>query len=270
MTKPLLQAKSVSVTFRRGGLFGRGHVQALRGVDLSVAAGEIVAIVGESGSGKSTLGRCIAGLLRPTGGQLILDDEPYGGRVGTAVSASFRKDVQMVLQNPFDALNPVYTIAHHLARPLALHHQLDAVSTRARSCALLEQVELSPAETFLQRFPNELSGGQRQRATIARALAVQPRLIVADEPTSMLDIPVRRGVLQLFETIRSEQGIGVVLITHDIAAADAISDRIIVLKEGLVVEEGPSKQLIRAPQHPYTQALLAAIPRGLAGRKRLT
>ena len=165
----------------------------------------------------------------------------------------------MVFQDPFSSLNPVHTIEHHLLRPLLRHRRAPVAEVRARAVELLRTVGLEPAEEFLQRHPYELSGGQRQRVAIARALAVEPDLLVADEPTSMLDVSIRTGVLNLLVQLKRERGLAILLITHDLASARYLADRILVLFRGRVVEEGPSADVVREPMHPYTRALLASI-----------
>ena len=261
MTQTLLSADNISVRFRQGGRLSGRDIWALRGVTVALQPNEIVAVVGESGSGKSTLGRALSGLIQPTGGDIRFE--------GARLSKRTTRDVQMVLQNPFDALNPVHTIRHHVIRPLAIHHAGSRAEMNKRATALLEQVELTPPETYLDRHPHALSGGQRQRVLIARALAVGPRVLVADEPTSMLDVSVRADVLRLLERLRTEQGISVVLITHDLAAAALIADRIMVLKDGECVETGPTNDVLCRPSHEYTKALLDAIPTGRPGRLRM-
>jgi peptide/nickel transport system ATP-binding protein len=250
---PLLQLEAVEKRFSSGGLFGKKRsVAALDNVSLTVSRGEAVALVGESGSGKSTLARVVLRLTKPDSGAVLLDgfDVP--------ASLAYRARVQMIFQDPFASLNPVHTVLHHLARPLLRHRKATKATVRARATGLLETVGLEPAEEMLDRHPHQLSGGQRQRVAIARALAVEPDLLVADEPTSMLDVSLRAGILKLLKGLK-ERGLGILLITHDLASARALADRIAVLNKGRIVEEGPAAQVIGAPQHPYTRALLAAV-----------
>ncbi len=278
---PLLELRGISKTFVSRGLFSRGgRVVAARDVAFQVRRGEAVALVGESGSGKSTLARMVLRLEQPDGGQVLLDGVDVLAREPRRASLAYRGRVQMVFQDPFSSLNPVHTIEHHLvrplmrhgrglnpardvqhhlARPLLRHRRAAAAEVRARALELLRTVGLEPAEDFIHRHPYELSGGQRQRVAIARALAVEPDLLVADEPTSMLDVSIRTGVLNLLLQLKRERGLAILLITHDLASARYLADRILVLFRGRVVEEGPSADVVRDPRHPYTRALLASI-----------
>jgi ABC-type glutathione transport system ATPase component len=216
-----------------------GAHAALDEVSFDLHVGEVLALVGESGSGKSTLARLLARLERPDHGTIRLDGK-----------------VQMVFQDPFASLNPARRVRHHLARPLLLHGESAGRGLDERIASLLTSVGLDPA--LAGRFPHELSGGQRQRVAVARALAAEPRLLVADEPTSMLDASLRADLLALLRRLARDRGLGVLLITHDLASAAAIADRVIVLHRGRVVEEGPIGPTLRAPVHPYTRALLDA------------
>lgn len=254
-----VDVQDIHVHFRQGGRIGGRTIKALNGVSFTLHANEILAIVGESGSGKSTLGRTVAGLIKPVKGTVHLP-------TATGSRRAKHQHIQMVLQNPFDSLNPIHNVAHHLHRALKLHHPDSEASLNTRSKALLTQVDLVPPETYLHRFPHALSGGQRQRVMIARALAVAPRILIADEPTSMLDVSVRSEILQLLADARDKEGLGIILITHDLAAAALIADNILVLKNGTCVEQGDTKTVLNQPQHPYTKTLLAAIPRGQPGR----
>jgi len=225
------------------------RVVAAEKVSFRVERGEAVALVGESGSGKSTIAR----LLLRLDGVDVLEREPR------AASLAYRGRVQMIFQDPFGSLNPVRTVAEHLEPPLKRFGAGEGGLLRERALDLLRTVGLQPAEDFIDRLPFELSGGQRQRVAIARALAVQPDLLVADEPTSMLDVSIRTGVLNLLATLKRERGLAILLITHDLAVARYLADRILVLYRGRVVEDGPSRALLESPAHPYTRALLASI-----------
>jgi peptide/nickel transport system ATP-binding protein len=241
---------------------GRGlrarTLHAVRDVSLDVARGEIVALVGESGSGKSTIARAIARLVPVASGAIAPDGED--ARPGRRPSRAWRRRVQMIFQDPFGSLNPVHDIAHHLIRPLRLHGTR-ATEAREAARALLEEVGLRPAADYLDKHPHALSGGQRQRVAIARALAPRPDLLLADEPTSMLDVSLRVEVLRLLRRLRDERGLTQILITHDLAAARFTADRIVVLYAGQVMEDAPAGALLDAPLHPYTRLLVAAIPR---------
>ncbi|HTJ47673.1 MAG TPA: ABC transporter ATP-binding protein [Kofleriaceae bacterium] len=226
--------------------------RALADVTFDVARGEAVALVGESGSGKSTTARVIARLTPPTEGSV-----QFGG--ARLSNRAFRARVQMIFQDPFASLDPIHTIGYHLARPLVIHKRVTNKSELgARVRALLEQVGLS-AE-LVRKHPHQLSGGQRQRVAIARALAVDPELILADEPTSMLDASIRIGILNLLRDLKEQRGIALVFITHDLASARYLADRTLVMYAGHIVESGPSAEVMDAPKHPYTKLLLASLP----------
>jgi oligopeptide/dipeptide ABC transporter ATP-binding protein len=232
-----------------------GPVNAVNGVDFHVAAGEAVGLVGESGSGKSTIGLLVTRLLAPTAGTIRFD-----GRDITALREAelraLRAKLQIVFQDPWGALNPRMTIARALEEPLKLHTGLERAARVARVRELAERVRLPLAS--LERFPNELSGGQLQRVSIARALATQPKLIVLDEPTSSLDLSVRAGILQLLDEIRRESGVAILFISHDLETVELVTDRVLVLYLGAVVEQGATRAIFARPAHPYTQTLLSA------------
>ncbi|MBK9519353.1 MAG: ABC transporter ATP-binding protein [Anaeromyxobacter sp.] len=260
----MLQVTELTRTFAAGGSPWRPtRTAAVDGVSFSVRRGEVVALVGASGSGKSTIARLLLRLDEPDGGRILLDGRDVLAEEPRGASLAYRRRVQLVFQDPFASLNPVHTVAHHLERPLLRHGlaggaRSGSAALRRRLAALLDTVGLTPAGDFLDRHPASLSGGQRQRVAIARALAVEPDLLVADEPTSMLDVSIRTGVLNLLARLKRERGLAVLLITHDLASARYLADRILVLQQGRVVEEGPSRALLAAPSHPYTRALLAA------------
>jgi peptide/nickel transport system ATP-binding protein len=249
--------EGVGVSFPRGGYPPRA-LRAVHGLDLQLSRGEIVALVGESGSGKSTIAKLIARLLEPSEGRILVDGvDVTRGRVGR----DFRSQVQMVFQDPFSSLNPTKTIAHHIQRPLLLHGKASHATVSDKVLELLSDVGLQPAEQFARAMPHALSGGQRQRVAIARALAPEPGLLLADEPTSMLDVSVRMEVLRLLRRLREDRGLAILLITHDLGAAAWLADRVGVLYGGQLLEMGPSDEVLAHPKHPYTQLLLAAAPR---------
>ncbi|GAA3014366.1 ATP-binding cassette domain-containing protein [Microbacterium aurantiacum] len=260
---PVLSVRGLEKTFTVGGALSRSRVRALGGVDLDIAPGEIVALVGESGSGKSTLARCIARLEQPSAGTFLFEGDDIMATQRRRPTRAYRSAVQMIFQDPFGSLNPVHRVEHFLERPLRLHGVTGrgpggrAAMDRAKA-RLMEKVGL-PAE-MLERYPHELSGGQRQRVAIARALAVDPRLILADEPTSMLDVSVRIGVLNLMRALCEEQGISMLYITHDLASARYLADRIVVMFAGEFVESGNAMDLLAHPAHPYTRLLISAVP----------
>ncbi len=256
----LLEVRGIRKTFTSRALFGEARrVVAAEDVSFRIDRGEAVALVGESGSGKSTVARLLLRLEPPDGGVIYLDGEDVFARERRRASLGYRGRVQMVFQDPFGSLNPVHNVAHHLVRPLLRHNQAKRGEARARAIELLRTVGLEPAEEFIDRYPYELSGGQRQRVAIARALAVDPDLLVADEPTSMLDVSIRMGVLNLLAELKRERQLAILLITHDLASARYLANRILVLYRGRVVEDGPSSALVGTPAHPYTRALLASI-----------
>jgi len=234
-------------------------VVAVDNVSFRIDRGEAVALVGESGSGKSTIARILVRLESPDGGEILLDGENVLSREPRRASLGYRGRVQMVFQDPFGSLNPVHSVAHHIERPLLRHGRAKAGEAREQAMALLRTVGMEPAEEFIDRHPYELSGGQRQRVAVARALAVEPDLLVADEPTSMLDVSIRMGILNLLARLKREHRLAILLITHDLASARYLADRILVLYRGRIVEEGRSSELVEKPNHPYTRALLASI-----------
>ncbi|MFC7404713.1 ATP-binding cassette domain-containing protein [Georgenia alba] len=254
----LLEATGVEKTFR--GRRGGKPVRAVVDATLQVRPGDFVAIVGESGSGKSTLARLLLGLLPATNGTVAFDGVPLG-QMGTAQRRAFRRSVQAVLQDPAGSLNPRKKVATLIGEVAALHDVArgrDAV--RDKVLEVLELVGLTPAEQFLDRFPHELSGGQRQRVLLARAIVLDPRIIVADEAVSALDASVKAGVLALMDDLRRRLGVGYVFITHDLPVVKKVAEHVYVMKSGEIVEEGTKDTIFGNPEHPYTRALLAAAP----------
>jgi oligopeptide/dipeptide ABC transporter ATP-binding protein len=243
-------------------LLGRssGTVRAVDGVSLSMAPGEVLGLVGESGSGKSTLGRALLGLVRPTSGSIRYDGREL---VGLAESdlRPLRRKLQMVFQDPHASLNPSMTVGRAIGDALRIHKMFpDADERRAAVATALERVGLAPAERFIDKYPAELSGGQKQRAVIARAIVLGPSLLVADEPISMLDMSVRAKILGLLDELRSDLGLTYVYITHDLASARFFCDRVAIMYLGKIVEIGPVSAIFENPRHPYTKALLRAVP----------
>lgn len=266
---PILETVDLRKTY--GSARGGGQV-ALGGVSLSLEAGEIVALVGQSGSGKSTLVSLFIGLERPTAGRLSIEGIDVTA-ADERVWRTVRRRVQIVFQDPYDSLDPRQTIAEIVEEPLRVHrgHRFGE-SRRERNRRVeraLEEVGLTPVAGFLSRRPPELSGGQRQRVAIAAALVIEPVLLLADEPVSMLDVSVRAEVLNLLVELRARRNLAVLYVTHDLATAAYVADRLVVLDHGLIVESGPVREVFAAPRHDYTRALLAALPSlERAGRRR--
>jgi peptide/nickel transport system ATP-binding protein len=261
VSPPLLEVEDLGVTFPIGGGWRPQRLHALSGASFTLARGEIVAVVGESGSGKSTLGRLLTRLEQPTSGRIRLDGEDVLHTQPSRPSRAYRSRVQMIFQDPFGSLNPAHTILHHITRPLLIHGKATEPTARQRALTLLETVGLAPASDFVDKHPHALSGGQRQRVAIARALAAEPDLLIADEPTSMLDVSIRMDVLHLLQRLRDERNLALLLITHDLAAARYLADRVLVMYAGQLMEELPAKTLGRRARHPYTRLLVAASPR---------
>lgn len=236
---------------------GAGQMKALDDVSFTLSSGQTVGLVGQSGSGKSTIAKILTQLERPTTGQVRLDGTPIPRR-GAALRR-YRQQLRMVFQDPFASLNPYHSIRYHIERPLRLDGVVPPDQIESEVRRLLGRVRLDAA-AVIDRRPHELSGGQRQRVAIARALASRPRLLVADEPVSMLDVSIRLGVLNLLADLQREEGLGVLYITHDLATARHFSDEIIVLNQGRIVEHGPADDVILHPQDPYTKELRAASP----------
>ena len=245
----------------RRGMLKTDTLRALKNINVQILKGKALALVGESGSGKSTCAKLFSRVLQPTQGRVLLDDIDANTLQTKKDVHRYRRRVQMIFQDPFASLNPVWSIEHHIARPLLLHHaKLEKMALKKKCTALLETVGLEPALEMLQRFPHELSGGQRQRVAIARALAVEPDFILADEPTSMLDVSLRLGILNLLAKLKRDQGIGFLYITHDITSARYFGDDIAVMYQGQIVETGNAKAVTDNPKHAYTQQLIKAIP----------
>lgn len=263
---PLLEVRHLTKYFPVGSVLKTQQVHAVEDVSFQVERGQVVAVVGESGSGKSTTIRLISRLMPVTSGEILYAGEDILKKEPKQASLAYRRKVQMIFQDPFASLNPVYTVEHHLTRPLLIHKTVKtSEELRNKIHELLSIVGLNPPQEIASRYPHQLSGGQRQRVAIARALAVNPDLILADEPISMLDVSIRIGVLNLMNQLKEERGIAYVYITHDLASARYIGDKIMVMYAGNMVEGGDSEEIMKNPLHPYTQLLLSAVPDPRAG-----
>jgi oligopeptide/dipeptide ABC transporter ATP-binding protein len=235
-------------------------VHAVDEVTFELGRGEVLALVGESGCGKSTLALTLMGLERPTGGQIVYEGQDVTHLSGTGLK-ELRRHIQMIFQDPYESLNPMMTIGEIVAEPLAVHRLASNADTRAqRVQQALEDAGLRPAQAFLGRYPHELSGGQRQRVVIASALVLEPIVLLADEPVSMLDVSIRAEILNVLVELRQKRGISILFITHDLSTAAYFADRIAVMYLGRVVEIGPTEQVLKSPRHPYTKALLSVVP----------
>jgi oligopeptide/dipeptide ABC transporter ATP-binding protein len=261
MSRPFLQIDDLKTHFpvEKGFLFKRraGTVRAVDGVSLELRQGEILGLVGESGCGKSTLGRTVLQLIHPTAGSVILDGRRLTGLRGRELRES-RSAYQMIFQDPYASLNPRMTVFSALAEAMRAHRNIPKSELPARVSALLQKVGLPPGARG--KYPHEFSGGQRQRVAIARALAVEPQLLVADEPVSALDVSIQAQIINLLARLSREMGLTLVFISHDLSVVNHISERIAVMYLGRIVEIGPAARVFEHPLHPYTRALISAIP----------
>ncbi|HEY0570632.1 MAG TPA: ABC transporter ATP-binding protein [Enterovirga sp.] len=243
------------------------YLKAVDGVSFAIREGEVLGLAGESGCGKSTTGMTLLRLHQPSGGEIRFAGHDLAPKQGAAGLRAFRKHAQIVFQNPYESLNPRFTVAQSVAEPVGIHFPGPAQQRRARVVRALERAGLTPAETFLDRYPHQLSGGQMQRVAIARAISVEPRFLVADEPVSMLDVSIRAGILNLLRHFARDLGMSILYISHDLSTMRHICDEVAIMYLGRIVEKGPTEAILDDPRHPYAQALMAAAP-VMGARKR--
>ncbi len=260
MAEHLLEVTDLVTAYSGRSVFRRGEpVRAVDGISLTVDAGEVLAIVGESGCGKTSAVQTILRMVDAASGSIVFEGEDVT-RIPERGLRRMRRGMQMVYQDPYESLDPRFTVRDTMTEPLLVHERrLSRGERDERIARALETVSLAPAESYLDRYPHELSGGQRQRVAIAAALVMNPRLLIADEPVSMLDVSVRAGILDLLASLCA-RGLGVIMITHDLSTAARFADRIAVMYLGRIVEEGRADEVIHRPRHPYTRALLSVVP----------
>jgi len=258
---PLLEVDGLSKNFALRGLWSRKTLHAVDDVSFTIGRREIVALVGESGSGKSTIARLLALVYKASSGEMRFEGQLISALRGRSDKRAFRGHVPMVFQDPYSSINPAHRVSHGILRAIKLHRPDIPRSGRdAEALRIMDSVGLRPGAEMLSKYPYELSGGQRQRVGFAQALALRPKLILADEPVSMLDVSIRVGVLNLMAELRAREDVSILYITHDLASARYIADRVIVMYAGHIVEVGPTEQVLAAPRHPYTRLLLSAVP----------
>ena len=259
--EPLLRVDRMSRHFKIGNAVSRKTLHAVDDASFSIGERQIVAVAGESGSGKSTVARVLAKIYKPTSGEVYFQGKPISAIKSRRDRLRYSGDVPMVFQDPFSSINPVFRVSHGVLRALKLHRpDLSKEKRYAEAVRVFDAVGLNPGADVLERYPHELSGGQRQRVGFAQALAMRPKLILADEPVSMLDVSIRIGLLNVMANLRDSEGVSILYITHDLASARYVTDRLIIMYAGHIVETGPAEDVLSRPRHPYTELLLAAAP----------
>jgi len=259
--EPLLRVERLSRHFKIGNALSRATLHAVDDATFSVGERQIVAVAGESGSGKSTVARVLAKIYKPTSGEVYFQGKPLSAIRSRRDRLRYSGEVPMVFQDPFSSINPVFRVSHGVMRALKLHRpELTKDQCYAEAVRVFDAVGLNPGADVLQRYPHELSGCQRQRVGFAQALSMRPKLILADEPVSMLDVSIRIGLLNVMAKLRDGEGVSILYITHDLASARYVTDRLIIMYAGHVVETGPAEDVLSSPRHPYTELLLAAVP----------
>jgi len=257
----LLELKSVTKHFRVHEFLKKvAYVHAMDDISFKIRRGEILSIVGESGSGKTTTAKLVAKIHRADSGEITFNGKSIYDETYTRDRLSYKRQIQMIFQDPFASLNPTQTIKAIMSRPFVIHRLAEKKNINARIHEILKKVGMDPPEQYMNKFPHELSGGQRQRINIARVISVNPALVLADEPTSMLDVSIRMIIMNMMKKFRDEQGISYLYITHDLAGARYISDRIAVMYAGMIMEIGKADDVIQKAYHPYTQLLRSAAP----------
>jgi peptide/nickel transport system ATP-binding protein len=269
VSTPVLELRGLTVEFPSR----RGTLRAVDGVSLHIAAGEILGVVGESGAGKSLTGTAVTGLLEPPGriaaGEILLQGEPIHALPPAEMRRIRGRRIGAIFQDPLTSLNPLFTVGEQIAETIRAHLPLSRAAARARALALLEEVGIPAATTRIDQYPHQFSGGMRQRVVIALALCAEPVLVIADEPTTALDVSIQAQITALLRGLCRRHGAAVMLVTHDMGVIAETADRVAVMYAGRVVEVGPVERLIRAPRHPYTAGLMASIPSRRGGRARL-
>jgi peptide/nickel transport system ATP-binding protein len=260
-TEPLLRTENLTKHFKIGSALSQRTLHAVDGVNLAIGEQQIVALAGESGSGKSTIARLLARIYKPTSGEIYFEGRPISSFNSRRDRLRYSSLAPMVFQDPFASINPVFRVSHGVMRGLKLHrHDLSPAEQAEEARRVFDVVGLAPAAEVLDRYPHELSGGQRQRVGFAQALSMRPKLILADEPVSMLDVSIRIGLLNLMTTLRDSENVSILFITHDLASARYIADRLIVMYAGQIAETGAIEDVLASPRHPYTQLLVSAAP----------